>query len=36
MADLFLNYINGEWRESRSGQLIDSINLANREVIGSV
>ncbi|MFP3918395.1 alpha-ketoglutaric semialdehyde dehydrogenase GucD [Lysinibacillus telephonicus] len=36
MADLFLNYINGEWRESGSGQLIDSINPANREVIGSV
>ncbi len=36
MGEVFLNYINGEWRESSSGQLIDSINPANREIIGSV
>ncbi len=31
-----MNYINGEWKESTSGKLIDSINPATREVVGSV
>lgn len=36
MGEVYSNYINGEWRESKSGNLIDSINPANLEVVGSV
>ncbi|KGR91121.1 aldehyde dehydrogenase [Ureibacillus massiliensis 4400831 = CIP 108448 = CCUG 49529] len=30
------NFINGEWKQSTSGKLIDSINPANRQVMGQV
>jgi len=37
MSNIFKNYINGEWIASRSGEVIESINPANKyEVVGSV
>jgi len=36
MSRVFGNYINGEWMESKSGKLIDSINPANKQIMGSV
>lgn len=34
---IFQNYINGEWVSSNSGELIDSINPANRnEIVGQI
>lgn len=33
---VFENYINGEWIASASGKLIDSINPANKQTMGSV
>lgn len=35
-TNVFSNFINGEWQESASAKLIDSINPANREVMGQV
>ncbi|MBQ0139207.1 MAG: aldehyde dehydrogenase family protein [Kurthia sp.] len=36
MSETFKNYINGEWVASQSGSLIESINPANKQVMGSV
>ena len=37
MSNIFKNYINGEWIASASGEVIESINPANKyEVVGSV
>lgn len=36
MTNVYLNYINGEWKESSNKKLIDSINPANRQVMGQV
>lgn len=36
-VEVFRNYINGEWKDSISGQITDSINPANKnEIIGQV
>lgn len=37
MAQEYLNYINGEWKKSRSGETMDSINPAHiNEVVGKI
>lgn len=35
-AKTFLNFINGEWAEGSAGELIDSINPANSEIVGKL
>lgn len=36
MTEAYLNYVNGEWYQSKSGRLIESINPVNRQVMGQV
>lgn len=36
-VEVFQNYINGEWKDSTSGQVMDSVNPANKtETIGQL